>query len=446
MTLGRAREAESNCRRLAACLILVIGQATFGSRGSFAQSLPSPLPASPGGYDDQLGVTVQSRLRPENDPAGVQVGTFLIRPQIDETFGYNSNPTGSSGGGSPVQQVSGSVSATSLWSRHSLWAATGVDQYDFLSIAGLDFTDWHAAIGGGYTLGENQITAGYTHQTYHQFGTTIGTIRSVTPVGNDLDTARLGYAYTFNRLTLTPDLTISSYRFGPATVGGTQVDQSFLDRTVFAARLTAAYSLSAQGNIVVQAAGIRSDFPYTQPGQPSNSSTSALLLAGLDYQLTGPWRFQLLAGVQSRWFSATQYATRVTPIVEGNATWTPTGVLTVKGEISRSIDDPQSGGTIGFVLTQLDLRADYELRRDILLHARSTVQYAQFIGQGSQTSIGGGASVDYLLNRHVRLTLSGNYIKQTGASIATATTTDPSAIRLGAFSQGIIALGLHLAL
>src|ERR1700693_2842098 len=70
--------------------------AAYGVR---AELLPSYFPAGVPGYGEAPGVTVASRLRPDFDPPGVRVGSFLLHPQWAEGLGYDSNVFGSSGGG-----------------------------------------------------------------------------------------------------------------------------------------------------------------------------------------------------------------------------------------------------------------------------------------------------------------------------------------------------------
>ncbi len=256
---------------------------------------------------------------------------------------------------------------------------------------------------GCYTIGDSQLQAAYSHQSYHALSTTIGLVQSSAPVLDQTDTAQVNYTFNFGRLSVTPTVAVSSYQYGDAVVQGGRLDQQFLDRVVVAGGATVRYALNDQSGALFVLRGVNSDFTHPAANQPSNNSHSFLAMGGLDYQPESVWRYSLLAGVEVRTFAASQFETRTAPVVAASAIWTPTAVLTVSSLLSRSIEDPESGGTNGFVLTQGRLVVDYELTRSVLLQGRGGIQYAQYLGEGDQTSISFGGGVTWLLNRQLRL-------------------------------------------
>ena len=120
------------------------------------------------------------------------------------------------------------------------------------------------------------------------------------------------------------------------------MEQSSLNRNVIAGGLTKRYSMSDVGGLLVVLRGVASRFPETTAGQPSNNSNSVLLLGGFDYQAEGPLRYRFLAGVESRSFASPLFPTHTAPILEGGVIWTPTGLTTVTGSLSRAIEDPEA--------------------------------------------------------------------------------------------------------
>ena len=59
-----------------------------------AELLSEFFPDGVPGYGTAPGVTVASRARPEYDPQGVRVDSFVVRPRMEEGFGYDSNVLG----------------------------------------------------------------------------------------------------------------------------------------------------------------------------------------------------------------------------------------------------------------------------------------------------------------------------------------------------------------
>jgi hypothetical protein len=430
---------------------LHVGWLTFlavalGSVSARAQGITLDFPAGNAGYDQQYGVTVRTRLRSLYDETGIQLGAFNIHSDIDQSFLYNSNVLGSSGSGSFVSNSAAAVSAQSLWPRDSLAASVGVAHSHYFSLP-LDYTDYNAGLSGGYTIDRDLLAAAYSHQSYHTIGGKIATTSSSTPMLDQVDTARLSYTVRRYEVSISPELIASAYRFGPATVLGVPISQGFLNRNVIAAGATTRLPTAGTTDIVIVVRALDSQFLSRQAGQPSNNSTSALILAGLDYQPDGPWRYQLLVGGEIRSFAAHQYATRTSPIVQGNVIWTPTGLLTLTTTVSRTIDDPQSGGTNGYVLTHAMLRADYELQPNILLNGHVQLQYAEFLqGNANQTSINAGGGLNVLVSQRARLALAYDYTHQSSGNVLTAMGSNLSARTSGSFSQNLISLTLHLGL
>src|SRR5271163_3206374 len=105
---------------------LLVAAGAFGwAAGARSQDLSGYFPQGVPGYDTTPGVTVQSRARPLYDPIGVRAGTFVLYPQVDLGFGYDSNLFGTAPIpgrhlGSWLFDTGASVRASSDWGRDSL--------------------------------------------------------------------------------------------------------------------------------------------------------------------------------------------------------------------------------------------------------------------------------------------------------------------------------------
>lgn len=187
-----------------------------------AQNIPLYFPSGVGGFDQGIGVTVLSRLRPLYETSGIHADGFVINPALDQSLFYNSNVTGTAGSGSWGERTSASVSATSDWERNRLGGTIGVSNNQFLALPNDAYTDWNVGIGGGYTINDSLLEAAYSHQLYHQVGVVIGATTSQTPVRDQTDTAHSDYTFNFGPYSITPDVSVSDYRYGTATVQGVQ--------------------------------------------------------------------------------------------------------------------------------------------------------------------------------------------------------------------------------
>jgi len=449
----------SEARRRLPCIGVGLLALGFAS-GARAQYIGNYFPTGIAAFDQQEGVTVLSRLRPLYDQPGVRLGAYTVNAHLDEVVGYDSNLTGTSNGlSSAYINTSSNVSAVSNWSRNRLGLSASVSNYTYINNPQQNYTAYSATVGGGYTIGRHDLDIGYTHLRQYERGTDIGAVASIAPVPFDVDDIRTDYTFEAGRFSFVPNVDMRLFQFGNAVILGQPTSQRFLDRTVLSGGITTRYELSSQRGIVVVLQGINSHYLRPQSGLPSNNSRSALLLAGLDYQSSGLWRYRVLGGVEVRQFTASQYGTRAAPVLEASVIYTPTGLTTVTGSARREIEDPQSDGVAGYTLTNLGVVVDHELKRNILLQGRANFQAAQFLqGNGTTTSYTLGAGVSWLVNRRVRLSAdydatqqsgSNNTVialSQQGGTLVTTQTVQANAITTGNYSRNVVLLGFHLAL
>ena len=446
----------SEVRRYLPCVGVGLLALGFASSAR-AQYVDTYFPTGLAAFDQQQGVTVLSRLRPLYEPTGVRLGAYTVNANLNETVGYDSNLTGVSNGlSSAFINTTSNVSATSNWSRNRLGLAASVGNYTYFGNPQQNYTNYSASVAGGYTIDRHDLNLGYSHLRQYERGTDIGSIASTTPVPYDVDDIRADYTFERGRFSFVPNVDMRLFQFGSAVFGGQPASQQYRNRTVLSGGVTTRYELSDQRGIVVVVQGLNSHYTKPQSGSPSNNSKSALVLAGLDYQASGLWRYRVLGGVEVRDFDASQFGTRVAPILEASLIYTPTGLTTVTGTARRQIEDTQSEGTAGYTFTYVGFVVDHELKRNILLQGRANFQAAQFLqGGGTSTSYTLGAGVNWLVNRRIRLSADYDATQQNGSNNSTfsltqqsttLTTTQLNTITSGNYSRNVVLLGFHLSL
>ncbi len=458
--------ARSGTRRRLSCV--GVGLLAWGfSSGAHAQYVESYFPTGVPGFDRDQGVTVLSRLRPLYDEPGVRLGAYTVNARLDESVGYDSNILGISGGpSSGFVRTSPSVSANSNWSRNRFGISVSADNYSYFTASPQNYTNYNVSVGGGYTIGRHDLDIGYSHFRQHTLGTDIGAIATTTPLPYDVDAVRADYTIEAGRFSFVPNVDVRLFQFGSAPVLGQPTNQNFRDRTVLLGGVTTRYSLSDQRSILVVLQGINSHYIRPQNGQVSNNSKSVLLLAGIDYQATGLWRYRLLGGVEVRDFQSSVYGTRTAPIAEANVIYTPTGLTTLTGYVRRQIEDAQAEGTAGYTLTTTGVVVDHELQRNVLLQGRGSFQAAEYFqSTGTTTSYTLGGGVNWLVNRRLRLSADYDFTQQSSPGnttvVGTQVVTSPlsttqqlitptsqalNTLTTGNYNRNVLLFGIHLAL
>ena len=185
--------------------------------------------------------------------------------------------------------------------------------------------------------------------------------------------------------------------------------------------MTARYEIMPLQNALLVLRGTKTNYLVPQAGQPTRNSTGALLLAGLSDDRDSIWRYRLLLGWEQREFAASAYPAHGAPAAEAQLIYAPTGMTTLTGTLTRSIEDAAQEGVSGYTRTAGQLTVDHEYKRNILLQVTGGVQHADFLqGGGQQTAFLFGLGVTWLIDRQMSASATYDFNDQQGSSTGTA--------------------------
>jgi hypothetical protein len=384
----------------------------------------------------------QARVQPEYRSDGVRAGSFVIRPRLAESLGYDSNVDGVQGGrASAAIDTQATVSAESDWSRNSVAAQLSVDDQRYPARPVQDFTNWSAGLSGTYDVGLDQVSGSYQHLSVVQTPRDLGAVLSV-PIPFQVDDVRIGTAFlTQGRLSFVPDLDVASYRFSnvvaPAGDGlNATLGQTWQSRLVYQPELATRYELSPKRDVLLVLRGTVIDFTSHPAGVGNFNSVGGAVLAGFDYTGTGVFRYRALIGYQQRNYASARFATIRSPIIEASVTWKPQLMTTLTGIVRREIDDSTNVNFIATTVTSVQLNVAHELRRNVVLTGFGEYQRADFgsgsgVGVSSGSAAGPGVSATttptqniysaglgatWFLNRRTQLGVSYQFIDRSGGA------------------------------
>jgi len=409
-----------------------------------AQVLDQYLPPNIPGYATELGVTVQSRLRPDYEPLGIRAGSVIIRPNMSESLGYNDNALGTTQShGSMEAETQATLAANTDWNRNGLSAYFNVDDLHYPEQPSQNQTNWIAGVGGFYEFGRDRLELGYTHFNLNQGPTAIDSFSLQLPVTYRVDDVRASYTTQFGRFSVTPNAEFSYYNFDNTVVGGQPFSQQFRNRDMIQGGLTTRYEFSAQRNAVLVVRGYDTRYITPQIGQPKRDNSGFAVLGGIEYLWSGALRFRALVGYEQREYTSSAYKTQTAPVAEASVIWTPTELTTVTGTLSRIIEDAADETVTGYTYTTFRGVVDHELLRNVLLQGHAGVQAADYQqGGGTQTIYNVGVNATWLLNRNLQLRASYDYTNSSSSG-TTAATNGPNS---GDYNSNIYLLTLGVAL
>ena len=391
-----------------------------------AQLLSDYFPAGVPGYGAAPGVTVASRARPEYDAPGLRAGSFVLHPLLAEGLGYDDNLFGSNQPkeGSWLIGTHPSLLVTSDWSRDSLVGYVGLDDLRYPELPRQSQTNWDASLGGTMSVGRDQLTIAAAHFSLHQARTDLDALPSDTPIAYRVDDVRASYAITLDRLSVTPGLAFSAYRYDATTIEGEPASQAYRNRDVIQGDITTRYELTPDRHMLLVTRALAVNYVTPQSGQPTRNSNGYQVLVGLSDDSDAIWRYRVLLGWEMRAFHASQYATHQAPTAEAVVIWSPSGLTTVTASLTRSIEDAAQEGIAGYTYTRARVVLDHEYLRNVLLQASAGAQYANYLPSGGHAgSVSLGVGATWLINRHLRLSATYDFTDQHGTASSTLQTT-----------------------
>ncbi len=445
------RRQDIGVRRSFQPLLRLLGLAIIGlvlalAAPAEAQILDQYINLNIPGSAFEPGVTVASRVRPEYEAPGIHAGSFIIRPSLTESAGYESNVSGASPArGSPLVETNAAVQANSNWSRNSLNAGMTVDNFSYTQLPKYSYTNWTATTDGTYEIGRDVLAGAYSHLNLTQTARDLDVPQLDQAIPFTVNSARVSYRAVFNRVFVTPAVDVSSYNFTNGTVNGQPYLQTYRNRVVVAPSVILGYELAPRRNVVFVVRDANADYASPTAGMANRNYNDVAVLTGLDFDADAAIRFRVLGGYEVRTFTSTQYKTIQAPLIEGTAIWTPTGLTTVTGTVTRRIQDSADENTAALTTTALLLKVDHEYLRNVILGAAAGISFGQYANNGgNQTLYTGGVSATYLLNRNMQLTASYNLIgRQSGGTGSLGQTQQPFATN---YIDNQILLRLRLAL
>jgi hypothetical protein len=392
-------------------------------------------------YDMGDGVTVETRLHPEQMPLGLREGAFDFMPRLDQGIGYSSNAfPGPHRRGSWEVVTNPALSVGSNWSSDAFGALFSVQDTRYLALPAQDRTDVTATVGGRIDIGDDKLTLGAAHLTQHEDRGQIDTIASDRPIAFQIDDVRASYAISSNeRWSVVPSVEVTNWTYGGTTILGVPASQSYRDRVVVQGGTTVSYEFAPLRTAKFVFRAVGQEYTHTPAGQVSEDSTGYQVLAGIDYDDDSLWHWRLLVGVEARQFASSRYRQQNTLIAEAGVRWQPSGLTTVAATIGRETQDASQEGVSGLVYSSARLTIDHEYLRDLVFRASIGLQKADFFGGGHQIGTTAGLGLTWVLNRNARLSVTYDQTELHGSSM-------PTEALVSGYSRGVGLVTLRLGM
>ena len=356
---------------------------------------------------------VKNRQQPGYEPVGIRAGSWMFSPALISGGFYDSNVFSSNTAKrSDVAAVfEPSLRARTLWERHGIDLKLDAQSTLYSQNPGLDQTN--ASLKGNAWFDIANDLAVLTNFQIAHLNEGVGTLSSpanaVQPTPYNLLSGDVSLRKEFNRLTTSIGLRTDSYEFGTTRAqDGTIINQSSRDGQIYSVHGRVDYALSSMLGWFSAVEGNERNIRGT-PGHTLDSQ-GYRALSGFSFELTKLISAEFGAGYVQQRFVDPTIGTIDGPSYRARLTWRPTRLLDVHFNAEQLVTQTADTSSVGVLANALQLGADYELRRNIILSLAAGYENDRFFGQLRKDDvITSEASIKYLLNRFGAISVFHRY-------------------------------------
>jgi hypothetical protein len=155
------------------------------------------------------------------------------------------------------------------------------------------------------------------------------------------------------------------------------------------------------------------------------------VVGGTAIDLTGILTGNIFAGYLRQEYDDARFGTIQGPGFGADLTWNPTGLTTVTGAISRTVEESTLAGANGFLASRIALSVDHELLRNLIVSVNGSIQSNDYNGNAREDDIyRAAAQVRYLMSRYLYVTVGYDFQNRESSTIDSNYTVNTFMIRL----------------
>jgi hypothetical protein len=368
-------------------------------------------------FDRDANIGVLDRPRPDYQALGLHVGAWMIYPKLTTIAEYDDNifaPV--SGVSDEIFKIEPELTVQSNWNRHSLRLDVSSAFSEYASHASQDTVEYQAE-----AKGQIDVLHDFTiRPTVHYFSAVIPRTDAgyagaqEEPLSYSEAYAQIELAKTFNRLKVTASFTdaYDTYANGKL-IGGGALDEHFRNHNQLTGDVRLDYAVSPSLLAFVEETVSSLNYP-----DRARNSTSTQTLAGVNFQLTHLITAEIGAGYITNTFADPAYHSAGSPSGRLKLTWYPTQLLTLSATAQQAFYDSGIRTSPSTLQQSLDVQADYELLRNLIISAQGGGTWDQYRGIDRRDDIyRASLQFNYLLNRLVGLALRYDRLTQNSTGL-----------------------------
>lgn len=419
-----ARRNRCLVARAPACTSLTLAARLARLVGGVILAAAASVPAVAQDGEDERKVTVTTRPKPELDPSGVRLGSFVLFPSLGLGSEYTDNVFKTDGDERDdfVHHVLPAARLVSDWSNHALELGVEADIGIHADHASEDYEDVSGWANGRLDVTKStSVFGGVLVESLHEDRGSPDAVAGRRPTPFDRLTATLGLAQRFNRVTLEGEARFVELDFDDVRAdGGGRINNDDRDRDVYVGALKLGYEIVPRYLAFVRGTVNRRDYHARSDDLGFERDSHGYDLAlGTEFDLTGVTFGEVHVGYREQTYEDPRFRTLNGVSFGARLTSNITPITTLQLLVDREIEETSLTTAEGYWSTSVRLKADHELLRNLILSAHLGLGLADYEGIDREDEIyGAGLSATYQMNRHVGVTAGYRYEERASSGSA----------------------------
>ncbi|MEM9178110.1 MAG: outer membrane beta-barrel protein [Pseudomonadota bacterium] len=316
---------------------------------------------------------VTDRAQPEFDPLPIKFGVFDAKTELGFSGGYTSNlfATDQNETSDTFVGFAPQAELDSTWSRHALGFNAVVDHLEYFDIGSESRTNISLLADGRLdATDELSFFAAAQAEDLTEPRSNIASLQDAAePVEFSSVGGEIGAQYEAGRIKVRGAVGLRTFDFDDIELqNGLIQDQDFRDRDETTVSARVSYAVQRDWALFVEA--VRDENDYDPPNifnAFNRDSQGTIVRAGTDFELRSLIRGDIGIGYQQYEYDDPSFADVDGLSLLANAQWFVTQLTTISGSAQRSVIDPGLAATNAAVQSSVNVRADHEYQRNVIL-------------------------------------------------------------------------------
>lgn len=359
------------------------------------------------GASDDAGKGDPERVDDSYQPKGIDLGNFLLLPQIETELSYNTNVFAqeSSQKGDFITRIAPEFRLRSRFSSHALNFTGRLEKYLFREYSSDNHLDALALIDGRYDI-ERNWEVNVVSENFRRSEDR----GSPDDVGGDKPTLtygtvnRLGTKYQAGRYTFGGEFSANRRIFEDVdTSAGTTINNGDRNRWEYQALGRGSYEMFPGYLAVLEASANKREYDSRLDDAGFNRSSNGYRIeTGIGLDISQLIRGDFLVGYFQQNYEDSRYKDPRGPSMKATFNWTPSRITVVVPSIERSVLETTTVRAAAMIRTGASVLVRHEYQRNIVLTGYGAVNYDEYEGINQ-------ASVTYETRARVVYALAPEY-------------------------------------